>query len=170
MANELKFEDGQITLGGDLLPGILVSLTVGVEIEFSSAKEDGASGKKKVALGWTDADVTVVVDLLTDDDGDCYDKLRALDRTFKGHQTGGRPQVYDVRNRHSLARGMKQIVFSRLESTETDQDDVIRCTLSFQEYIPAITKSEKESATSAAPKTAAKNPTLDEAITVNARN
>lgn len=172
MDNELKFEDGQITLGGSLLPGVLVSLTVGVEIQFSDAKEDGQSGKTKVALGWTDADVTAVVDLLTDDTSDCYTKLRGLDRTFKGHGTGGRPQVYEVRNRHTLARNMKKVVFNRLESAETDQDDTIRCTLSFQEYMPAITKTETEKATSkTTPKvsTKAKNPTLDDSFAVNVK-
>lgn len=169
MVNSISFDDGKVTLGGKLLPGILISATVGSEVEFSDAKEDGQSGKKKVAMGWTDADVSIVIDLLTDNDSDCYAKLTELDKTFKGHGTGGRPQVYEVRNRHTLARGIKKIVFSRLESSETDQDDIIRCTMQFQEYLPAIMKVEKAVASKTTPITTSSNPVLDETLTVDVK-
>jgi hypothetical protein len=158
MRKRLTFEDGIVSLGGSDLPGILVSASIGSEIIWDAAKEDGASGKKRVAMGWDDASVNLVVDLLTDEESDCYEKLRALDKVFKGHDNKGLPQVYDVRNRHTLARNIDKVAFDRLESAEDDQTDIIRCTLRFSEHIPAIVKmEEKAAADSAAPQDVTQN-------------
>ncbi|MGD9809635.1 MAG: hypothetical protein AB7E76_02855 [Deferribacterales bacterium] len=168
----LVFEDGIVTLDSEPLPGILVSASVGSEVIWDDAKEDGMSGKKRVAMGWDDASVNIVVDLLTEDDSDCYDKLRVLDKTFKGHDNKGLPQVYAVRNRHTLARGINNVAFDRLESAEDDQTDIIRCTLRFTEHIPAVVKMESETAAnSAAPQdtTQKTDPKLDETITANVK-
>ena len=143
----LVFEDGQITLGGSLLPGVLRRLSIRGQVRFDEAEQDGLSGKVKVPMGWEDADVTAEVELLTDST-DCYDKLAGLDATFRGYDNGGNPKVYDLVNRHTAARGIDQVVFAGLESSETDQDDVILAGLAFQEHKPAVVAVESRVAAS----------------------
>ena len=41
----LTFEDGEIRLGGEAVPGLLASLKVDGKVRFDSQKVDGASGK-----------------------------------------------------------------------------------------------------------------------------
>ncbi|MDK2955419.1 MAG: hypothetical protein PWQ57_915 [Desulfovibrionales bacterium] len=148
----LSFEDGQITLGGELLPGVFRRLNIRGQVRFDEAKQDGLSGKVKVPLGWEDMDVTAEVDLLTDDDTDCYDKLASLDAIFRGYDSAGNPKVYDLVNRHASARGLDQVVFAGLDSSETDQDDVIAANLAFQEHQPAVVAVESRVAASDAAK------------------
>lgn len=159
----LDFEHGQIVLGGVLLPGVLRSQSIGAQVRFDEAEQDGVSGKKKTPLGWTDAGVSLTLDLLSDDAKDCYAKLKSLNSIFKGHDNGGNPKVYTVTNPHMLARGIDQVVFSSLESSESDQDDTIQVTLKFQEHNPPIIAVEKranasDQAQGAAPAIQAKEP------------
>lgn len=139
----LTFEDGQVSLGGAALPGILVSQSVRGQVRFDEAEQDGLSGKTRMPMGWEDAEVVLVMDLLTDDASDCYDKLAKLDAVFRGADTKANPKVYDVANRHLLARSINRVLFSGLESSETDEDDVIRCSLAFVEHKPPVVRQEE---------------------------
>lgn len=139
----LRFEHGQIKLSGVLLPGIMNSLSVQTDVRFDSAEQDGMSGKVKVPLGWEDSAVVMTVELLSDDSSDCYDKLSGLNAIFKDTDKGANPKVYTVVNSHLIARGINQVVFSSLSSSETDKDDVILATLNFTEHLPVVTKTEK---------------------------
>lgn len=137
---KLTFEDGLVTLGTDLIPGILVEQRVGCSVRYDEAKHDGMSGKKKVVKGWNDADISLTLDLLTDDTT-CYDKLKIINNLFRGKTTT--PKVLTVTNQHVNARGIKTVVFDGLESYETDQDDVIQTVLSFTEHNPPVVKREQ---------------------------
>jgi len=168
----LSFGDGQLTLAGRIVPGILQSMTVAGQVRFDQAEQDGMSGKVKVPMGWEDADITLVVELLTEEGSTCYDKLAALSRIFKGTDNGGNPKIYDVVNTHALARGIERVVFSGLSSQETDQDDVIAANLSFVEHVPPVTKVEERQAAKAktaagAPATTAADPKLDRLLMVD---
>jgi hypothetical protein len=48
-----------------------------------------------------------------------------------------------VDNAHAVARGISQVVFSGLESRETDEDDVMLVTLFFVEHVPPVQTAEK---------------------------
>jgi hypothetical protein len=166
----LSFGDGQLSLGGRLVPGILQSMTIAGQVRFDKAEQDGMSGKVKVPLGWEDADITLVVELLTEESSTCYSKLDELNRIFKGTDNGGNPKIYDVVNPHALARGIERVVFSGLSSQETDQDDVISANLSFVEHVPPVTRVEARQAaktTGGAPATTAADPKLDRRLTVD---
>ncbi|MFH2064990.1 MAG: hypothetical protein ABIK15_07325 [Pseudomonadota bacterium] len=165
----LRFEDGQVSLGGKIIPGILMNQSVRGQVRFDKTEQEGAgSGKVKVAMGWEDADVCLQVDLLTDDDGTCYEKLTDLNAVFVGADNKARPQVYTVVNPHLMARGIRQVVFSGLDSSETDTEDIISCNLAFTEEKPAIVESEKRvTAGSKAVTTSTKNPDPDPAIMVD---
>lgn len=148
----LTFEDGIIRLGGDELPGILAELRVDGKVRFDQKKVDGQSGKKKTPQGFEDTDIAAVLVLTTDEDSDCYEKLETLSGMFKKVDGKANPQVLAIANRHLQARGVRQVVFSRLESGENDQNDEIRATLGFVEHNPPIVRTEKAQAKTPTPR------------------
>lgn len=155
----LSFEDGVVALAGAILPGILRDCSVGCAVRFDEAELDNRSGSTRTPLGWDDSDVNLTLDLLTDDAGTCYRKLRDVNAVFKGYDNGGNPKVYEVVSSHLAARGVRQVVFSGLTSRETDQDDVLQVALTFREHKPAIIEVEnRASARSAAPAVSSGDP------------
>lgn len=149
----LTFEDGIVRIGGEELPGILADMRVSCAVRFDEQKVDKASGKKKTPQGWEDADISLSLYLTTDETGTCYDKLDTLNGYFKKTDGKANPHIFTVANRHLLARGVRRVVFSRLDSAESTQTDEIRASLSFVEHNPPILKQERA---------AAKTPTAEE--------
>ena len=141
----ITFEDGIVTVDGKELPGLLVDLSVSAQVKFDTAKTDGQSGTKKTPMGFDDSAVRLVLDLVTDDPGgiDCYAKLEKINAIFKDVGDKAAPKILTVVNRHMRARKINQVVFSGLVSRETNRDDVIRATLSFEEHNPPIIKTEQ---------------------------
>lgn len=166
----LSFEHGEIRLAGVLLPGVLKSLSVRGQVRFDEAEQDGLSGKAKVPMGWEDSDITITIELLSDENSNCYDKLGEVDANFKGTDNGTNPAIYTVANEHLSARNIYRVVFNGLESQETDEDDVILASLSFVEHIPVITKAEERTVAAdkakgeTAPSTTTKEPEADATI------
>lgn len=148
----IVFEDGLIKLGDTELPGILTELRVDGEVRFDKQKKDGASGKKKTPKGFEDSDVMVSMLLLTDSESQCYEKLEHISGLFRRIDQKANPQIYTVTNRHLLARGVRQVVFSKLQSAENNSDDEIRVTMGFVEHNPPVTKIEKAQAKTPTPK------------------
>lgn len=154
----IVFEDGRISLGGKEVPGILTELRVDGKVRFDEHKVDGNSGKTKIPQGYEDSDVMVALVLLTDDASDCYEKAAELNGLFRDTDNHANPQVLTVVNKHLRARGIKHVVFSRLETAENDKTDEIRATLAFVEHLPPIIKDEKAEA---------KTPTASEVAKAN---
>lgn len=147
-SNLITFEDGVLTLGGEEVPGILHSLSVDGKVRFDEQKVDGSSGKKKTPQGFEDSDIMVSLYLVTDEDSSCYDKLETLSGMFRKVDDKANPQIYTVANRHLLARGVRQVCFSKLQTAENDKTDEITATLGFAEHNPPIVKTEKAQAKS----------------------
>lgn len=145
-SNLITFEDGVLTLGGEEVPGILHSLSVDGKVRFDKQKVDGSSGKKKTPQGFEDSDIMVSLYLVTDEDSSCYDKLETLSGMFRKVDDKANPQIYTVANRHLLARGVRQVCFSKLQTAENDKTDEITATLGFAEHNPPIVKTEKAQA------------------------
>ncbi len=165
----LTFEHGEVKLGGKLIPGVLKSQNIGCSVRFDEAEQDGISGKVKTPLGWDDSDITLSLDLLTDDASNCYDKLAELNAVFKGHENGGNPKIYEIVNPHSIARGIHRVVFSGMDSEETSSEDVVMVSLQFSEHEPPIQKVEKQGTASAESgsentPSVSKKPEADEAV------
>ncbi len=146
----LQFGHGVVKLDGIELPGIFVNQSIAGSVRFDTATPTGMSGAAKTPLGWDDADITIVVELISDEQlppyaagRSCYDKLAQIDAVFRGYDNGKNPKVYDVDNAHVLARGVSQVVFAGLQSKETEDDDVIQVTLNFVEHMPAVRIAEK---------------------------
>ncbi len=139
----LTFADGVIRLDDQDVPGILKSLSVRGQVKYDETKMDAQSGQARIPAGWEDADVTATVELLTDDNSDCYQKLKSLNAIFKSAESSREtehgqtvtrpPKEYTVVNRHLNARSVRKVVFSALASSESDQDDVIQAVLTFNE-------------------------------------
>lgn len=147
----LTFEHGEIRLDNDLVPGILQDLRVSGTVRFDEQKVDGASGKKKTPQGWEDCDITFSLVLTNDDSISCYDKLEEVNRLFNMPDDKANPKVLAVTNRHLLARGIRQVVFSRFMSAESDGSDEIMVTLGFVEHNPPIVRTEQAQAKSPTP-------------------
>ena len=148
----LTFEDGIVRINGEELPGILDSLKVSGNVRFDEQKVDGVSGKKKTPLGWEDADISLSLYLTTDETGTCYEKADRLNSYFKKTDSKANPTIFTVANRHLLARGVRRVVFSRLDTAEDSQSDEIRATLGFVEHNPPIIKQERAQAKTPTPK------------------
>lgn len=139
----LTFEDGVVRIGGEELPGILADIRVSCAVRFDEQSVDKASGKKKTPQGWEDSDISLSLYLTTDESGTCYEKLDTLNGLFKKTDARANPTIFTVANRHLLARGIRQVVFSKLDSAESMKSDDIRATLSFTEHNPPIVKQER---------------------------
>ena len=138
----LSFDDGLVKLGDTTLPGIYRRSDVRGQVTYDEAEQDGLSGKVKTPTGWEDADARIVLDLLSDDDSTCYDKLQEIHEIFTGVDSGGNPVVLGVQNSHLLARGINEVVFDGLSSRDTDRNDIVQATLTFKEHKPATQISE----------------------------
>eukprot|EP00828_Plagiopyla_frontata_P043835 TRINITY_DN6983_c0_g1_i2.p1 TRINITY_DN6983_c0_g1~~TRINITY_DN6983_c0_g1_i2.p1 ORF type:complete len:167 (+),score=43.12 TRINITY_DN6983_c0_g1_i2:196-696(+) len=139
----LTFDDGKVTLGSSELDGLLQQMTVRGAVRFDKAEQDGMSGKTKTPMGWDDADISLTLLLETDEQSDCYERLDDLDALFKGQDNGGNPKILTVLNRHCQARHINQVVFSGLDSQESNRDDAILATLAFTEHRPATVAQEE---------------------------
>lgn len=142
----LTFEDGIVTLDGVELKGLLQSSKVKTSVRFDEAKVDGASGSKKTPAGFEDSEISITMLLLTDEDSDCYEKLEELNNIFKGIDKNTNPKIFTVTNRHLLARGVREVVFANLESSENSTSDEISVSLQFTEHNPPVIKMEQAKA------------------------
>jgi hypothetical protein len=138
----LTWADGEVRLGSELLPGVFLDLSIRGAVRFDQSHKDSQSGKAKVPLGFEDADITITMELLCDETGDCYSKLKAINKVFRSDNKAN-PKVYAVVNRHCAARGIQKVLFSGLDSFESEREDVITATLSFLEHMPAVIRREK---------------------------
>lgn len=153
----LTWEDGVVKVDGQELPGELVDLSVDCRVKFDEQDVDGQSGKKRTPLGWEDAEVGLALCLTTEADGDdCYDKLAVINGIFRSHDAQANPKIFRIDNRHLLARGVNELIFSGLSSGETEEDDTIIASLSFVENNPPVVKTETSVAKSAFKKSADK--------------
>ncbi len=140
----LTWEDGIIRIDGRDLPGDLVDLSVDNRVRFDEQSVDASSGKKRTPLGWEDIEVNATLRLSTEADGpDCYDGLEIINKIFRGADSQANPKIYQIDNRHLLARGVSELIFSGLSSAETDQDDTIIATMTFVENNPPVVKTER---------------------------
>lgn len=147
----LSYEDGLLHLAGEEVPGILQELRVNGKVRFDEQKADGASGKSKVPQGWEDADIMLSVLLLTDEISTCYEKAAHLGGMFQKPDARANPEVLSVANVHLVARGIRQVIFARLETAENSETDEIRATLGFTEHRPPIIRVEAAQAKSPSP-------------------
>lgn len=160
MDGYITFEHGELRLGNTLVPGVFSRLSIDGKVRFDEAEQDGLSGKVKVPMGWEDAAISVTMQLLTDEQSTCYDKLSELSRLYKGHESGGNPTVYRTANPHLAARNIDEVVFDSMNSSEDNMSDSITVSLRFVEHNPPIQQVEMRKSAGAAPKAVSADPGL----------
>jgi hypothetical protein len=156
----LEFMHGEITLDGEPLPGILKSLRISGNVQFDDGDVDARSGKNRTNMGWEDADIVAVVELLSDENQNCYAKLALLNYVFQSMDENANPKIYTVLNSHFIGRRVSDVIFAGMSSWETDEDDVIEAELHFVEHEPYACQFEPGGATG----TAAAVPLLDDLV------
>jgi hypothetical protein len=139
---KLLFDDGTITLDREEITAILTRMQIRGSVVFDKASVDSLSGSNKTPMGFSDADITVSMVILSDDAATCYERLRQLNQIFSSVDDLANPKVYTIFNSHCAARNINRVVFSALDSNETDQEDTIDVSLSFVEYEPGVVKKE----------------------------
>jgi len=141
--SELQFTDGNIILSGNLIDAILLNLSIDVTAKYDEVSSDSFSGSIKRPIGFSDARITATVELITDRNKSCYERLAEINTLFKTKKDG-KIQEYKVSNKHINARGIRTVMFDNLTSSETDTDDILSVGLSFIEYHQSAIKSEQE--------------------------
>lgn len=142
MMEVITNEAGDIKLNDTLLPGVFIRMEVGGKLRFDEKDVPGSSGKRKQPLGYEDAEITLSIRLLTDDNSDCYEKLDVLTSLFHNIDNSAKPYVYRIVNRHVTKWNIREVLFSELRTSETNQDNTIEAALSFVEYKPALVEAE----------------------------
>lgn len=126
---------GAVKVGDTLLPGDFQSLSVDGEVIIDDVEIEGKSKKAKQISGYEDSTVTLTLKLRNDTSSTPYDKLQEIQNVFKksGQST---PVVYDIYNRHLKVRGITKVIFSKLTSSENNENDTMDVSCEFEEYSP----------------------------------
>lgn len=155
MSREIITDDfGEIKLGDVLLPGIIQQIEVDGNVRIDNQEVPGQSGATKQPQGFDDYNITIRIALVTDDETTCYDKVAQLDQSFKKVDAQAKPFIYRVVNKHLAARGISQLIYQGLRTTDGNSSDQIAAEISMLEYKPVIVKTEQavtKAITTAAP-------------------
>ena len=135
---------GEIRLDRDSLPGILQRMTIRAKLRLDTAGSLFGEEKKQ-PTGFTGARVFVTLALpsggsflgpaLGGSVETCYDLLEALNEWFRAVDGDGNAKIWQISNAQISARGIKEVWFSTLESSEAHRD-VIIASLEFTEPDP----------------------------------
>jgi hypothetical protein len=140
---QIAVEDGTFKLGDTIVPGIYQGLEISGEVALDEQAVPGRSGSSKQPLGFKDAEVTLRVMLVDDDETSAEDKLRVLVGLFKGQDAQAKPFVYRLVCPSLAAWKIDQVVFRGLRSAESSDNDVREQELVFVEHKPVTLKAEK---------------------------
>jgi len=133
---KIDIAEGQIKLGGDLLPGAVQSVSIGGHAIIDKLKPVSGEIKKQL-YGFKPSDLSIELLL------DSYDDLATLEDLFKYSKKGGLkgfPKKYSLNSFHARARRLREVVFADLESREDNRNDLITVTLNFEEFCPLCAK------------------------------
>lgn len=139
----LFVSDNQIKLNDIQLHGTLQSISVSGKLIYEAKEQTASSNRVKSITGFDDSSVEISI-ILTDKknistgniEKTDYQMLNEINNLFKKLENGS-PVIYTIKNQHINARGVKKVLFSDLDSEETNAGLV--CTLKFIET-ESITK------------------------------
>ncbi|WP_334110588.1 LysM peptidoglycan-binding domain-containing protein [Thermodesulfitimonas autotrophica] len=144
MAREIITDDfGQVKLGEQVLPGVIQQIEIECNVRVDMEEVPGQSGSSKQPQGYEDAKITIRIVLPTDEESNCYSKVAELERSFKKVDSQAKPYVYRIVNKHAAARGISQVVYQGLRTTEGNGDDTITAEISLLEFKPVVVKTEQ---------------------------
>ncbi len=136
MSQYLSFVAGEaISLDGGVLPGIVTGIDITGEFDVERKRLEGRSFRLALAKGYKDAVVIVTLELLPPDE---MGQVKALEAAFKINFAGAKPKPQRIVNPFLDARGVTAVLFKRLVTRQTNQDDALLCELTFVEFEPVI--------------------------------
>jgi hypothetical protein len=154
---EKSKEENYVSIGAvgeavHVLPGFLESIEVSDSLLEDSVEQEGQSGSIKIIHGWKDCDVSItltLIDIPTIDMANYtvtpnvsrYDCLKEIAGWFK-KMRDGMPQIYTIHHPHVAAWGAREFIFNELKSSQSRAQQIITCTLDFDEYNSTTGKSQ----------------------------
>jgi hypothetical protein len=118
------------------LPGIVESIKINDSLLMEDTEVQGRSGKVKIVQGWDDADLLISMSLI-DNPGagkTRWDYLKQITAAFKKVAGNGKPEIYTLSHPMINSWGVKQLLFTSLETTEGRTRRKITVALEFTEY------------------------------------
>lgn len=131
---ERDIESGIVKIDGQELPGVLEHLSVRHEIIIDEIRIQDRDGHLKQPAGYDEGDVTLSLQL--QDDEDPYSLIAPIQALFREPESQGKPKIHTVTNVHVNARGIHEVLFKSLETSETNRDDIIIASIALEEYVP----------------------------------
>jgi hypothetical protein len=131
------------------LPGIVQDLEVRGELEVEEKKLEASSLGFKLIHGFNDADVRLVAVLLPGDD-DVETQIGRIQEAFQNLDDRGVVQPLRVINRHLDSRRITYLLFKRLRTRETSEDDSTLVEMDFVDYAASAAREERKIAGMAA--------------------
>ena len=129
---------GIIKIGSppEILPGIVESIKISDSLLLDNAEIQGQSGKRKNAQGWDDAALSITLSLI-DNPGAGKTRWHYLEQIagiFKTVTGDGTPEIYTLNHPMINVWGIRRLLFTSLESTESRTRRKIFVSLEFVEY------------------------------------
>ena len=124
-----------IKIDGILLPGHFRLLQVGQDIVIDEMQVQDKDGHIKQPAGYDEGKIKIEV-VLIPDDGDVNTQLASIYGLFRKVEGQIKPDIHSISNIHANSRGIKKILFNRLESTESEEDDSLAVKIELEEYVP----------------------------------
>ncbi|WP_288482120.1 hypothetical protein [uncultured Deinococcus sp.] len=135
-----------VKVGGQTLPGVLSSLSVSGNLEITQDKLSGSSTHLTSIEGYTTASVALEIILLGSDKSR-EAQLRTINATFSVNPpdgtTKGNAKAWRVVNPHLDARRIRQMLFTRFDSRDGNEDDSTVVSLEFREILQEQARLEK---------------------------
>lgn len=127
-----------------IIPGIFKSLSVGGKVLIDSQSKEGEGKEKdkggaKMCRGYDDKTVSLRMALLNDDELTAYEKLTRLESVFMKTKDNV-PDIFTLISEHLKARNVQKCIFTSLNSSESNENDLIEIELEFTEFIPPQSK------------------------------
>ncbi|NHM25466.1 hypothetical protein G7K71_08655 [Desulfofundulus sp. TPOSR] len=132
---------GQVKVGDTVLPGVFESLEITGSVKLDMVEIRGKQDKVTQAVGYDNARVRLTINLVpTDESGDCYQQIAVFQKIFRKSPQQAKPGVYKLINKHAVARGISEVVFSDLKTFEDNRTNKVLVIAEFIEHVPVQVK------------------------------
>lgn len=143
MTQYLALNQGDaIKLDGTTLPGVVTGIDVSAEFDVERKRLEGKSFRAALLKGYKDAEVIITLEVLPPDE---IAQIKQLEAAFKINYAQAKVTPQRVVNPLLDARGVTAVLFKRLVTRQTNDDEALLCELTFAEFEPLIGKLEGKS-------------------------
>lgn len=131
-------EVGQVKVGDTILPGIFESLEISGSVKMDEVEIKGKKEKVTQAVGYETAKIRFNIILLPEDeeDGDTGEAVETIQQLFRKAPDQEKPGVFKIVNKHVLARGIDEVIFTGLKTYEDNKINKVLVMCEFTEHVP----------------------------------